>query len=76
MHSSQNEQDSRHHAIASKVPMLEPSDSAECRDFTKLAYSLSEEYDTPVIIHLSTRISHSCSIVDTQDRKRNRFKTI
>ena len=69
MHSSQNEQDSRHHAIASKVPMLEPSDSAECCSFTKLAYSLSEEYDTPVIIRLSTRISHSCSIVDTQDRK-------
>ena len=69
MHSSQNEQDSRHHAIASKVPMLEPSDSAECCSFTKLAYSLSEEYVTPVIIRLSTRISHSCSIVDTQDRK-------
>ena len=69
MHSSQNEQDSRHHAIASKFPMLEPSDSAECCSFTKLAYSLSEEYDTPVIIRLSTRISHSCSIVDTQDRK-------
>lgn len=69
MHSSQNEQDSRHHAIASKVPMLEPSDSTECCSFTKLAYSLSEEYDTPVIIRLSTRISHSCSIVDTQDRK-------
>lgn len=69
MHSSQNEQDSRHHAIASKVPMLEPSDSAECCSFTKLAYYLSEEYDTPVIIRLSTRISHSCSIVDTQDRE-------
>ena len=69
MHSSQNEQDSRHHAIASKVPMRDPSDSAECCSFTKLAYSLSEEYDTPVIIRLSTRISHSCSIVDTQDRK-------
>ena len=55
--------------FASKVPMLEPSDSAECCSFTKLAYSLSEEYDTPVIIRLSTRISHSCSIVDTQDRK-------
>ena len=52
-----------------KFPMLEPSDSAECCSFTKLAYSLSEEYDTPVIIRLSTRISHSCSIVDTQDRK-------
>ena len=46
MHSSQNEQDSRHYAIAAKIPMLEPSDSAECRDFTKLAYTLSEQFDT------------------------------
>ncbi len=69
MHSSQNEQDSRHHAIASKVPMLEPADSEECRSFTKLAYTLSEEYDTPVILRLSTRISHSCSIVDTRERE-------
>ena len=50
MHSSQNEQDSRHHAIASKTPMLEPCDSAECRDFTKLAYELSEQFDTPFLI--------------------------
>ena len=45
MHSSQNEQDSRHHAIASKVPMLEPSDSTECKEFVKLAFELSEKYD-------------------------------
>lgn len=52
MHSSQNEQDSRHHAIAAKVPMLEPSDSAECLAFTKLAYELSEQFDTPVLLRL------------------------
>lgn len=63
MHSSQNEQDSRHYAKASKVLMLEPSDSSECKDFTKLAYKLSEEFDTPVILRLSTRVSHSQSLV-------------
>jgi len=68
MHSSQNEQDSRHYAIAAKVPMLEPSDSMECKEFTKLAFEISEEYDTPVILRLSTRISHSQSIVVTCDR--------
>ncbi len=68
MHSSQNEQDSRHYAIASKVPMLEPSDSSECKEFTKLAFELSEEFDTPVILRLSTRISHSQSIVDACER--------
>ena len=50
MHSSQNEQDSRRHAIGAKVPMLEPADSQECKDFTKLAYALSEEFDTPVVL--------------------------
>ena len=69
MHSSQNEQDSRHYAISSKVPMLEPCDSQECKDFTKLAYEISEKYDTPVIIRLSTRISHSQSLVNLEDRK-------
>ena len=68
MHSSQNEQDSRHHAIAAKVPMLEPSDSAEALEFTKLAYELSEEYDTPVIIKMCTRVAHSQSIVETGER--------
>lgn len=67
MHSSQNEQDSRHYAKAAKIMMLEPSDSAECKEFTKLAYSLSEEYDTPVFIRLSTRVSHSQSLVELQD---------
>ena len=68
MHSSQNEQDSRHHAIASKVPMLEPSDSAEALEFAKLAYELSEEFDTPVIMKMCTRVAHSQSVVETSER--------
>lgn len=68
MHSSQNEQDSRHHAIASKVPMLEPSDSAEACQFAKIAYEISEEFDTPVIIKMCTRVAHSQSVVDTAER--------
>ena len=68
MHSSQNEQDSRHHAIASKVPMLEPSDSAEALEYAKKAYELSEEFDTPVIIKMCTRVAHSQSVVETADR--------
>ena len=68
MHSSQNEQDSRHHAIASKTPMLEPSDSQECSLFTKLAFDLSERFDTPMLLRLSTRISHARSIVELNDR--------
>lgn len=68
MHSSQNEQDSRHHAIAAKVPMLEPSDSEEALEFTKLAYELSEKYDTPVIMKMCTRVSHSQSLVETGGR--------
>lgn len=74
MHSSQNEQDSRHHAIASKVPMLEPSDSAECRDFVKIAYDISEQFDTPVIVRMSTRVAHSQSIVDTEARIERELK--
>lgn len=69
MHSSQNEQDSRHHAIASKVMMLEPSDSGECKDFAKAAFELSEQFDTPVIVRLSTRVSHSQSAVETLERE-------
>ena len=68
MHSSQNEQDSRHYAIAAKVPMLEPSDSAEALEFTKLAYEISEMFDTPVIIKMCTRIAHSQSLVETHER--------
>lgn len=69
MHSSQNEQDSRNHAIGAKLPMLEPSDSAECKEFTKLAYKLSEEFDTPVLLRLSTRVSHSQSKVEEEERE-------
>ncbi len=68
MHSSQNEQDSRHHAIAAKVPMLEPSDSAEALEFTKLAYEISEEFDTPVLLKMCTRVAHSQSVVETGER--------
>lgn len=68
MHSSQNEQDSRHHAIAAKVPMLEPSDSAEALEFTRLAFELSEQFDTPVLLKMCTRISHSQSVVETGER--------
>ncbi len=74
MHSSQNEQDSRHHAIASKVLMLEPSDSSECKEYTKAAFDLSEEFDTPAIVRLSTRVSHSQSIVDLCDREEKELK--
>ena len=68
MHSSQNEQDSRHYARASKIPMLEPSDSAEALAFTKLAYEISEQFDTPVLLKMCTRIAHSQSVVETADR--------
>ncbi|MDO4847779.1 MAG: indolepyruvate ferredoxin oxidoreductase subunit alpha [Clostridiaceae bacterium] len=68
MHSSQNEQDSRHHAIAAKVPMLEPSDSQETLDFVKKAYEISEEFDTPVIVKMCTRVAHCQSVVETGER--------
>ena len=68
MHSSQNEQDSRHYAKASKIPMLEPADSAEALAFTKLAYELSERFDTPVLLKMCTRVSHSQSVVETGER--------
>lgn len=68
MHSSQNEQDTRHYARAAKVPMLEPSDSMECKEYVKLAFEISENFDTPVIVRLSTRIAHSRSIVETNER--------
>ena len=68
MHSSQNEQDSRHYAKASKVLMVEPSDSSECKEYTKYAFELSEKFDTPVILRLSTRVSHSQSLVEIEDK--------
>jgi indolepyruvate ferredoxin oxidoreductase alpha subunit len=68
-HSSQNEQDTRWLAIAAKVPVLEPADSAECLQFVKEAYALSEQFDTPAVVRLTTRVAHSQSIVTTGDRK-------
>ena len=69
MHSSQNEQDSRHYAIAAKVPMLEPSDSVEAKEFTKAAFELSERFDTPVIVRTCTRIAHSQCAVELCEPK-------
>ena len=69
MHSSQNEQDSRNYAAASKIPMLEPSDSEECLRFTKRAFELSEQFDVPVLLRLSTRVAHSQSIVTLSGRE-------
>lgn len=68
MHSSQNEQDSRFYARSAHVPMLEPADSAEAKEFTKKAFALSEEYDTPVMLRLTTRVAHSQSFVELEDR--------
>ena len=68
MHSSQNEQDSRHYARSAKLPMLEPADSAEALAFTKAAYELSERFDTPVLLKMCTRVSHSQSVVETGER--------
>lgn len=68
MHSSQNEQDSRHYAIAAKLPMLEPSDSEESRVFAKKAFEMSEKFNTPVLLKMVTRVAHSQSIVDAEKR--------
>lgn len=69
MHSSQNEQDSRHYAIAAKVPMLEPSDSVEAKDFVKEAFEISEKFDTPVIVRMCTRIAHCQCAVELEERR-------
>ena len=69
MQSSQNEQDSRHYAIAAKVPMLEPSDSVEAKDFVKEAYEISEKFDTPVIVRMCTRIAHCQCAVELEERR-------
>ncbi len=68
MHSSQNEQDSRHHAIASKVPMIEPSDADEARRFAAMAFEISEKFDTPVLYKMCTRVAHSQSITEPAER--------
>ncbi|MDO4739189.1 MAG: indolepyruvate ferredoxin oxidoreductase subunit alpha [Eubacteriales bacterium] len=69
MHSSQNEQDSRMHARAAQVPMLEPADSAECLEFTKYAFDLSERYDCPVLLRTTTRIAHARSLAECGERE-------
>jgi len=74
MHSSQNEQDSRHHAIASKIPMIEPSDSEEARAFASLAFELSEKFDTPILYKMCTRVAHSQSIVEPVERSNPEHK--
>lgn len=71
MHSSQNEQDSRHYAKASKIMMLEPSDSNECLQYAKIAFTLSEKFDTPVILRLTTRVAHSRSLTTLSERVDN-----
>lgn len=68
MHSSQNEQDNRNYAAAARVLMLEPSDSQEAKDFTKLGLELSERFDTPVLLRMTTRVCHSKSLVELEDR--------
>ena len=68
MHSSQNEQDSRHYAIGAKVPMLEPSDSSECKEFAKLGFEISENFDTPCLLRICTRIAHAQSVVEQEER--------
>ena len=74
MHSSQNEQDSRHYAIAAKVPMLEPADSNEAYIFAKTAFELSEKFDTPVLLRMCTRIAHSQSIVTLGEKEPQKLK--
>lgn len=69
VHSSQNEQDSRNWARFAKVPMLEPGDAKECKDFTKIAFDISEKFDTPVLLKGETRVSHSDSLVEEEERK-------
>lgn len=75
MHSSQNEQDSRHHAIAAKVPMIEPSDSDEARRFAAMAFEISEKFDTPVLYKMCTRVAHSQSITEPAERVVPEHKT-
>jgi len=69
MHSSQNEQDTRLIAHASHAPCLDPSNSQECKDFMKLAFEISEKYDTPVIVRLTTRVAHARTLVELGERE-------
>jgi indolepyruvate ferredoxin oxidoreductase alpha subunit len=72
MHSSQNEQDNRHYAEFAKIPMLEPSDSQEAKDFVSKALKISEKFDTPVLLRITTRIAHSEGIVKLFERVKNK----
>lgn len=74
MHSSQNEQDTRHYAIGAKLPLVEPANSAECKEYIRAAYELSEQFDTPVIFRLTTRVSHSRSPVELGERQEYEVK--
>ncbi len=74
MHSSQNEQDSRYYARSAHVPMLEPSDASEAKEFVKLAYELSEKFDTPVLLRETTRVAHSHGFVELCDREEKAVK--
>ena len=76
MHSSQNEQDNRNYAKFASVPMLEPSDSAECKEFTKVAYDISERFDTIVMVRLTTRTAHSRGIVELGERQERQRKGV
>jgi len=76
LHSSQNEQDTRNHGKASKIPVIEPSDSNECKEFMRMAYDFSEKFDTPVILRLTTRVAHSQSLVDVGEREEKELKNI
>ncbi len=69
MHSSQNEQDSRFYARSAHIPMLEPSDASEAKEFVKLAYALSEKFDTPVLLRETTRVAHSHGVVELCERE-------
>ena len=75
MHSSQNEQDNRHYAKASKIPMLEPADSSECKEYIKEAFEISEQFNTPILLRVTTRISHSKSLVEPGERTEVPIKT-
>jgi indolepyruvate ferredoxin oxidoreductase alpha subunit len=68
MYSSQNEQDNRWYALMAKITMLEPSDSQEAKDFTKIAFEISEKYDVPVLLRLTTRLCHSKGNVICEER--------
>ncbi|HOO90092.1 MAG TPA: indolepyruvate ferredoxin oxidoreductase subunit alpha [Syntrophales bacterium] len=72
MHSSQNEQDNRNYARSAKIPMLEPSDSSEAKEFIKIAFKMSEEFDTPVFLRSTTRVSHSKSVVELEEPEERR----